>query len=65
MFLKLYVGAEFTLLGFLKPRLGLYQGWITAGLGIDIPILPMEVNFAYWGEELGDYPGQETNVVFH
>lgn len=59
MFLKLYVGAEFTLLGFLKPRIGLYQGWITAGLGIDIPILPMEINFAYWGEELGDYPGQE------
>ncbi len=72
-FLKVYAGAEFSMLkGLLDIRVGLYQGWISAGLAIHIPILPIDVEFAYWGEELGDYPGQERidnfgvslNIVF-
>lgn len=71
-FLKTYSGFEFGMLGFLKIRGGLYQGYVAAGVGIDVPILPIEIDFAYWGEELGEYPGQERldnlaltlNVVF-
>lgn len=58
-FLKTHAGLEFRFLKFLKVRAGLYQGWLTAGGGIDIPLLPLEINFAYWAEELGDYPGQQ------
>lgn len=60
MFLKTHVGAEFGMLGGLfKIRAGMYQGWLTAGLGIDIPVLPLELVFAYWAEELGEKPGQK------
>jgi len=59
IFLKLYAGLEFTTLGFIKLRTGLYQGWLTGGIGIDIPLLPLEIHLSYWAEELGDFPGQE------
>ena len=59
LFIKTYIGAEFGMLGgVFKIRAGLYQGYISAGLGIDIPVLPIEFSFAYWGEEKGDFPGQ-------
>jgi hypothetical protein len=71
-FLKVYAGFEFEMLGFLKIRGGFYQGYVSAGLGIDVPILPIEIDFAYWAEEVGDYPGQDRldnigltlNIVF-
>ena len=60
------------MLGFLKLRGGVYQGYLSGGVGIDVPILPIEIDFAYWAEELGEYPGQERldnigvtlNIVF-
>jgi len=71
-FLKVYAGFEFAFLKILKIRGGIYQGYLSAGLGIDIPVLPLEIDAAYWGEELGRYPGQQRmdnfgvtlNIVF-
>jgi hypothetical protein len=71
-FLKIYAGFEFSTLKAFKIRGGIFQGYLCAGLGIDIPVLPMEIDFAYWAEELGMYPGQERldnfgvtlNIVF-
>ncbi|MDR2733797.1 MAG: hypothetical protein LBC99_04020 [Spirochaetota bacterium] len=71
-FLKVYAGFEFALLKILKIRGGIYQGYLSGGLGIDIPVLPLEIDAAYWGEELGRYPGQQRldnfgvtlNIVF-
>jgi len=65
LFLKLYAGAEFSMVkGLIDIRVGLYQGWISAGLAIHIPIIPIDLEFAYWGEELGEYPGQERSDHF-
>lgn len=55
-FMKLYVGVEFSTLKFIKFRMGFNRGWFTGGIGFDLPIF--EIDFAYWGEELGNYPGQ-------
>jgi len=71
-FLKIYAGFEFSMLWILKIRGGIYQGYLSGGVGIDIPVLPLEIDFAYWGEELGLYPGQDRldnfgvtlNIVF-
>jgi len=71
-FLKVYAGFEFSMLGFIKLRGGVYQGYLSGGVGIDVPILTIEIDFAYWAEELGEYPGQERldnigvtlNIVF-
>ena len=70
--MKAYIGFEFTTLKILKIRGGVYQGWLTGGIGINIPVLPMEINFSYWAEEVGQYPGQQRmdnfgltlNIVF-
>lgn len=58
-FLKVYAGFEFGMLRFIKIRGGIYQGYLSGGIGIDIPVLPLELDFAYWAEELGNYPGQD------
>ncbi|MDR2734493.1 MAG: hypothetical protein LBC99_07615 [Spirochaetota bacterium] len=71
-FLKIYAGFEFALLKVLRIRGGIYQGYLCGGVGIDIPILPLEIDAAYWGEELGRYPGSQRldnfgvtlNIVF-
>lgn len=57
-FLKIHFGAEIAFLQTFKLRLGFHQGYFAGGVGIDIPILPLEIDFAYWGEELGTRPGQ-------
>ena len=57
--LKLYAGFEFSVIDVFKIRCGIYQGYVSGGLGIDIPVLPVEIDFAYWAEELGKRPGQE------
>lgn len=70
--MKAYIGFEVTTLKILRLRGGIYQGWLTGGIGINIPALPLEINFSYWAEELGQYPGQQRldnfgatlNIVF-
>lgn len=62
--MKAYIGFEFTTLKILRIRGGAYQGWLTGGLGIHIPVVPLEINFSYWAEELGQYPGQQRQDNF-
>jgi len=54
-FKKLHLGleADFKIL---KLRTGLYQGYPSFGIGLDLWFL--ELDYAYWGRELGRYPGQ-------
>jgi hypothetical protein len=52
----LHIGAE-TKVGYIfRPRIGLNQGYPSAGLGIDLKLIDIEA--ATWGEELSDNPGQ-------
>lgn len=53
--LKLRLGAEVALFAILKVRLGLYKGYPTAGLSLDIPGFRLHAVYAF--EELGLYPG--------
>ncbi|RLD16369.1 MAG: hypothetical protein DRI36_05735, partial [Caldiserica bacterium] len=54
-FKKLHLGAEADL-KILKLRGGFYQGYPSFGLGLDLWFL--EIDYAFWGRELGRYPGQ-------
>ncbi|MGE4234003.1 MAG: hypothetical protein AB7F43_11805 [Bacteriovoracia bacterium] len=56
IFKKTHMGLETKLLHFLSIRGGANQGYYTAGLGIDIPIL--KIDLATYGEELGAVAGQ-------
>ena len=49
MFRTVHLGME-TTLGILSPRVGINQGYLTAGLGLDLKIL--ELDFATYGEEM-------------
>jgi hypothetical protein len=62
--LKLRLGAEVTLLRVFKFRAGLYKGYPTIGLGIDLPVI--NFNFAYYTEELGRAPGNipQERIMF-
>jgi hypothetical protein len=57
-----HLGAEFRY-WFLRFRGGAYQGYPTAGLGIDIPLLKLD--FAYYGREIGAQAGdrRQDNYV--
>lgn len=50
---KLHLGLEVRLLGFLYLRGGAYQGWTSFGVG-----LGRVLEYANYGIELGQYPGQ-------
>jgi hypothetical protein len=52
---SLHAGAEVKLLSLLKVRAGINQGYITAGAGIHL--LFLDVNVAYFGRELGSFAG--------
>lgn len=52
---KLHMGVELGL-PIIDLRAGLYQGYTSYGLGINLGILQVEA--ASWGVELGGYPGQ-------
>lgn len=56
-FTKLYIGAELKLFGVASLRGGLAQGYPTGGLGIHIFVVDLE--YAYFGKELGSYPGSK------
>lgn len=54
---KLHLGAETTLLAkWFSFRAGLNQGYLTGGVGFDLPIV--NINIATYGEELGSNAGQ-------
>jgi hypothetical protein len=65
--LKLRAGTQIKFFTFLIARAGLYKGYPTLGIGIDIPVL--KINAAYYIEELGNLPGTipQPNVMldFH
>jgi hypothetical protein len=52
----LHMGAETRLVGVLRPRVGISEGYLSAGLGVDFRII--EIDAATWGEELSLTPGQ-------
>ena len=58
MFNKLHIGGEFRFL-FLKLRAGLNSGYPTLGLGINFKIIDVDV--AYYTDELGNAPGMNED----
>lgn len=52
---KIHLGLELGL-PLLSLRAGLYQGYYTAGVGLDLGLI--QVDAATWGTEIGGYPGQ-------
>lgn len=61
---RVHIGSEVELLRFFDVRLGLNQGYMTYGFGIDIRIL--EFKFAAYTQEFGRYPGDRpvTGMAF-
>lgn len=53
---KVRTGLEFVLAGLVALRGGLYQGYPTAGVSLLTSFISLE--WAYFGRELGTYPGQ-------
>ncbi len=68
--LKTRFGIEGRMLGFVIARAGLYKGYPTLGVGIDLPLI--KTHITYYSEELGTVPGAaplpilvaETQVIF-
>lgn len=58
---KLHLGAELSFFDFLYVRAGLNQGYMTAGLGIDLFILRLD--YAYFQREAGLYPGNRVETT--
>jgi len=56
---KVAMGAEARLLDFLLLRAGFHQGYPGFGLGLHPWLLHLD--YAYFGEELGSYPGQRSS----
>lgn len=52
---RLHFGTEVTLLNFFDLRMGLNQGYLTLGAGLDL--LFLETHFSVFTRELGRYPG--------
>ncbi|NTV53553.1 MAG: OmpA family protein [Candidatus Firestonebacteria bacterium] len=55
---KTRLGVEFVLSGLLALRGGMYQGYPTAGIGLVTGFINIE--WTYFGRELGTYPGQHA-----
>src|SRR5690606_26332830 len=51
VFMHTHIGAEARLGGFFKPRLGIGQGYLSAGAGFDFKVASIEI--ATYGEEMG------------
>lgn len=58
----LHAGTEIKMLRFISLRGGLYQGYLTAGLGIDL--LFIDINAAVFTVEKGSYIGDKPNSGF-
>ncbi|MCM0606226.1 MAG: hypothetical protein KA715_09060 [Xanthomonadaceae bacterium] len=61
IFRLIHIGGEVDY-GILKPRLGINQGYLTAGLGMDLNALELE--FATYGEELALNSGKRPDRVY-
>ncbi len=61
-FLKLRFGTEVRFLRIFKARAGIYKGYPTLGIGLEIPFL--NINFAYYTEELSAIPGYRPQQNF-
>jgi opacity protein-like surface antigen len=59
---RVHAGAEVRVLRFIKARAGINQGYATAGLGVKL--LFLDVNVAYFTRELSDYAGARPNEGF-
>jgi len=55
----LHIGAELKFLSFLTLRGGLDEGYLTAGLGVKLAFL--DLNVAVFTQELGQYVGDTPN----
>ncbi len=55
LFRLIHMGGELTFWDWLFVRGGINQGYLTAGVGIDIPLL--KIDFATYGEEMSLNPG--------
>ncbi len=55
---KLHFGAEFRW-GPISLRGGYSSGYPSFGFGMRVPYLGVRVDYAYWGDELGMYAGQD------
>ncbi len=55
-FTKFRVGVEFLLSGLIALRGGMHQGYPTAGVSLVTSFI--NIDWAYFGKELGTYPGQ-------
>ena len=56
VFRSIHMGAEARILHILRPRIGINEGYFTAGAGVDLKLI--EIEAATWGEELSLNPGQ-------
>ena len=61
---RTHLGAETKLTRIFSIRAGLNQGYLTAGLGIDLPVV--KVDLATYGEELGGNAGvlEDRRLMF-
>lgn len=50
LFRLVHMGAEAKLLSWFVPRVGISQGYMSAGFGFDLPLV--KIDLATWGEEL-------------
>lgn len=55
---KIHMGAEFRW-GTISLRGGYNSGYPTAGFGLRIPYLGLGCDYAFWGDELGMFAGQQ------
>jgi hypothetical protein len=56
---RIRFGAEIELLKFLELRAGIYQGYFTAGLGLDGKVVRLDL--VTYAEEIGTYAGQRAD----
>ena len=63
LFTRIHMGVEYSL-PILALRAGFNQGYPCFGLGVNLKFLSLD--YAYYGEELGEYPGhdQQNNHLF-
>jgi hypothetical protein len=60
-FLKPRIGAEISVLSFIRLRGGFYEGYPTAGFGLVFPVIT--INFAFYTQELGELPGTIPETI--
>lgn len=59
---NIHLGAELSLLGMVRVRGGINQGYVTAGVGLNLLLVELEA--AYYSREMGNYAGHRQNQAF-